>query len=157
MRRTYTLLALLAVLTFGGRRYLDTQYREDLLTAVVCAECGICPPEEQAAVAAVILNREEHGRWGDLEGVVLAPGQFANLDDRCDARARRRVLSAVREAKAGRDETDGAMYFHARWTCRIRPHLCHHEETKQCEATVWPTLEETPTPRGWRHRYYREP
>jgi len=156
---TRLLLVLCAVLCVGGApgdRY-DRRYAEDILTALVCAECSVCAdPAERQAVAASVIHRAGSRHPRRLERVILAPGQYADIEHCRDSpRARKRMLPAVRAALRGADPAEGATSFHARWTCSLRPRACHHRELGVCEDTVWPQLQEVEVPDWFQHRFYR--
>jgi hypothetical protein len=98
----------------------------DLLIRTVYGEAGAEGVEGQAAVASVIRNRLQSGRFGgSLSGVITAPGQFngSPTDDRYGGRARalqagsaeyEAIGRIVDEVLAGQrpDPTGGALNFY---------------------------------------------
>ncbi len=88
-----------------------------LFATVIYTESGDQGYDGMLAVANVILNRMEYGRWGTtLEEVLFAPGQFAGarqeLIDRAQARGIPDVcFDAAREALAGRNNIGDFRYF----------------------------------------------
>jgi len=105
---------------------IDPRHR-DLLIRTVFGEAANQSPEGQAAVAAVIKNRMQAGRYGgsDVPGVVLAKGQFEPWSNP-EARAGMQGLSPedpryqkigaiVDQVRAGQmpDPTGGATHFYA--------------------------------------------
>ena len=146
----------LAGFSVGGSAGTERRYAEDLLAALVCAECSVCSEDEKQAVAASAIHRARSRHPRRLEAVILAPYQYADLAHcKEEGRARRRMLPAARLALQGADPADGATHFHARWTCTARPWACHHQTTSTCEDTVWPRLREVAVPDTFRHRFYR--
>jgi spore germination cell wall hydrolase CwlJ-like protein len=104
----------------------DPRHR-DLLIRTVFGEAGNQAPEGQAAVAAVVKNRMQAGRYGgsDVPGVVLAKGQFEPWSNP-EAKAGMLALSPedpryqkigaiVDQVLAGQmaDPTGGATHFYA--------------------------------------------
>lgn len=88
-----------------------------LFATVIYTESGDQGYEGMLAVANVILNRMEYGRWGTtLEEVLFAPGQFAGARQELIDRAQRRGIpeicfDAAREALAGRNNIGDFRYF----------------------------------------------
>ncbi len=85
----------------------------NLMAAVMTLECGNESYEGQLAVANVILNRLQTGRWGStISGVVYAPSQFTvvNLAS-FNTYISPSCLQAAREACAGTNNIGGYMYF----------------------------------------------
>jgi len=88
-----------------------------LFATVIKTEAGDQGYEGMLAVANVILNRMEYGRWGTtLEEVLFAPGQFAGarqeLIDRAQAKGIPEIcFDAAREALAGRNNIGTYRYF----------------------------------------------
>ncbi len=88
-----------------------------LFATVLYTEAGDQGHEGMVAVANVILNRMEYGRWGTtLEEVLFAPGQFAGarkeLLDRAQAKGiPESCYKAAREALAGRNNIGDFRYF----------------------------------------------
>jgi len=94
----------------------------DMIARTVIGEAGNQPPIGQAAVAHVILNRMNSGKWGnDAASVVLAPKQFEAWSDHPDqlrsipqnSAQYQRALEIARQAASGQteDPTGGAMNF----------------------------------------------
>lgn len=96
-----------------------TMSEEDLylFATVIYTESWGQGHDGMLAVANVILNRMEYGRWGStVSDVVFAPGQFAGarkeLIDRAQARGiPDSVYDAAREALAGRNNIGDFRYF----------------------------------------------
>lgn len=96
-----------------------TMSEEDLylFATVIYTESWGQGHDGMLAVANVILNRMEYGRWGaTVADVVFAPGQFAGarkeLIDRAQARGiPESVYDAAREALAGRNNIGDFRYF----------------------------------------------
>ncbi len=88
-----------------------------LFATVIYTESGDQGYDGMLAVANVILNRMEYGRWGTtLEEVLFSPGQFAGarqeLIDRAQARGIPDVcFDVAREALAGRNNIGDFRYF----------------------------------------------
>lgn len=88
-----------------------------LFATVIYTEAGDQGYDGMLAVANVILNRIEYGRWGTtLAEVLFSPGQFAGarqeLLDRAQARGIPEVcFDVVREALAGRNNIGDFRYF----------------------------------------------
>jgi len=88
-----------------------------LFATVLYTEAGDQGYDGILAVANVILNRIEYGRWGTtLKEVLFAPGQFAGarqeLLDRAQARGiPEECFDAAREALAGRNNIGDFRYF----------------------------------------------
>ena len=88
-----------------------------LFATVIYTESGDQGYDGMLAVANVILNRMEYGRWGTtLEEVLFAPGQFAGarqeLIDRAQAKGIPEIcFDAAREALAGRNNIGSYRYF----------------------------------------------
>jgi spore germination cell wall hydrolase CwlJ-like protein len=156
MLKKLVIIALACFSIGGSSGKRDRHYAEDLLSALVCAECSVCSEDERQAVAATVIHRARSRHPRRLEAVILAPHQYADLAHcKKASRARRRMLPAARLALQGADPADGATHFHARWTCTARPWACYHASTRTCEDTVWPTLQEVAVPAAFRHRFYR--
>jgi len=85
----------------------------DLMARLVFAEGRGEPFEGQVAIAAVVLNRIASDQFPDtLDGVIYASGAFSavqknTLPGTSDETAR----TAVQEALAGRDPSNGSLYF----------------------------------------------
>lgn len=85
----------------------------NLMAAVMTLECGNESYEGQLAVANVILNRLQSGRWGNtISDVVYAPSQFTvvNLSS-FNTYISPSCLQAAREACAGTNNIGGYMSF----------------------------------------------
>lgn len=95
----------------------------ELLARIVSAEAKNQPFKGQVAVAAVILNRVEHGFGGSIRDVIYAKGQFQPV--RNGTINREPVPSAYEAARAalnGKDPTQGALYFANMAIADHRPH-----------------------------------
>ena len=85
----------------------------NLMAAVMTLECGNESYEGQLAVANVILNRLQSGRWGStMSDIVYAPNQFTvvNLAS-FNTYISPSCLQAAREACAGTNNIGGYMSF----------------------------------------------
>ncbi|MBQ9233531.1 MAG: cell wall hydrolase [Lachnospiraceae bacterium] len=84
-----------------------------LMAAVMTLECGNEPYDGQLAVANVILNRLQSGRWGStMSGVVYAPSQFTVVNSPSfNTYISPSCLQAAREACAGTNNIGGYMSF----------------------------------------------
>lgn len=88
-----------------------------LFATVIYTEAGDQGYEGMLAVANVILNRIESGRWGTtLEDVLFAPGQFSGARTELIERAQKRGIpescyKAGREALAGRNNIGSYLFF----------------------------------------------
>jgi N-acetylmuramoyl-L-alanine amidase len=91
----------------------------ECMAKVVLHEAGNQPREGQLAVAQLIQNRMESGRFADtICGVVNQPGQFfrtSSYEPRRDTPAWDSAVSVSREARRGAsvDVAPGAMFFRA--------------------------------------------
>lgn len=85
----------------------------DLLARVISAEARGEPYAGQVAVGAVILNRVEHPSFpSTIAGVVYQPGAFTCMvDGQIDQPVAESAVRAAREALAGTDPSDGAIYY----------------------------------------------
>ncbi|ADU52164.1 cell wall hydrolase SleB [Thermaerobacter marianensis DSM 12885] len=92
-----------------------------LLARMVEIEAGNEPFQGKVAVAAVILNRVRSPRFPDsIRAVIYQPGQFPTAADRIPrTRPGSSELQAAREALAGADPSNGALFFYnpARHPC----------------------------------------
>ncbi len=97
----------------------DIDSELECMAKVVMHEAGNQSRAGQLAVAQLIVNRLESGRFADTVcGVVNQPGQFfqtASYNPRRDGEAWRTAVSVSREAREGRtaDVAPGAMFFRA--------------------------------------------
>lgn len=97
----------------------DIDAELECMAKVVVHEAGNQSRAGQLAVAQLIVNRLESGRFADTVcGVVNQPGQFfqtASYNPRRDGDAWRTAVSVSREAREGRtaDVAPGAMFFRA--------------------------------------------
>ena len=88
-----------------------------LFATVIHTESNDQGYEGMLAVANVILNRIETGKWGDtLEDVLFAPGQFAGAAKELIARAQKKGLNpkcydAAKAALAGDNNIGDFLYF----------------------------------------------
>ena len=84
-----------------------------LMAAVMTLECGNESYEGQLAVANVILNRLQSGRWGStMSDVVYAPRQFTVVNSASfNTYVSPSCLQAAREACAGTNNIGGYMSF----------------------------------------------
>ena len=85
----------------------------NLMAAVMTLECGSESYEGQLAVANVILNRLQSGRWGStISDVVYAPRQFTVVNSASfNTYISPSCLQAAREACAGTNNIGGFMSF----------------------------------------------
>ena len=88
-----------------------------LFATVICTEANDQGYEGMLAVANIILNRIEYGRWGTtLADVLFAPGQFAGARQELIERAQKRGIpedcfKAAKEALGGRNNIGDFRYF----------------------------------------------
>lgn len=84
-----------------------------LLARIVYAEARGETVEGQVAVAAVILNRTRNSGFpNNVAGVVYQPGAFESLlDGQFNLTPDNRAYQAARQALAGWDPSNGALYF----------------------------------------------
>ena len=85
----------------------------NLMAAVMTLECGGESYEGQLAVANVILNRLQSGRWGSsMSGVVYAPSQFTVVNSaNFNTYISPSCLQAARDACAGTNNIGGYTSF----------------------------------------------
>ncbi len=89
----------------------------DLVARAVAAECGDAPYGVQIALAAVVLNRLEDGRFGDTAAAVVWGADFltctrtGRIAVPLDAAVYDRAYAAVQCALEGLDPTDGALRY----------------------------------------------
>jgi spore germination cell wall hydrolase CwlJ-like protein len=107
----------------------------EYVVKTACAEARGLERREMEAVAHVIINRYESGRYRSMRDVVLEPGQFnvwrGGHIRGCGSeteKARKAVENAVAEAEAGIDPTFGATHFHnhsvrPRWAKRAKSRI----------------------------------
>ncbi|HEY8393201.1 MAG TPA: cell wall hydrolase [Thermaerobacter sp.] len=97
----------------------------ELLARVIKIEAGGEPYEGKVAVGAVIVNRMRSSRFpNSLRAVVFAPGQFPGVTEMIDeVRPSASDIRAAKEALAGRDPSNGALYFY-----NPRIHRCEENE-----------------------------
>ena len=94
-----------------------TEEEINLVASIVTLECGYEPYEGQLAVANVILNRLQSGRWGStVADVIYAPGQFStasssSLQYYLENGAKASCVQAVQEAVAGTNNIGAYMSF----------------------------------------------
>ena len=83
------------------------------MAAVMTLECGGESYEGQLAVANVILNRLQSGRWGStMSDVVYAPMQFTVVNkSNFNTYVSPSCLQAARDACAGTNNIGGYMSF----------------------------------------------
>lgn len=97
-------------------RYSNNEDREDIewLARVINGEARGEPFKGQVAVGAVVINRTEHSNYpDDIKGVVNQEGQFdAVSDGQIDLYPGEEQFKAARQAIAGVDPTDGAIYYY---------------------------------------------
>ncbi|QIA27858.1 cell wall hydrolase [Thermaerobacter sp. PB12/4term] len=86
----------------------------ELLARMVEIEAGNEPYEGKVAVAAVILNRVRSPRFPDsVRAVIFQPGQFPTAAEKLPrVRPGSSERRAAREALAGQDPSNGALYFY---------------------------------------------
>lgn len=93
----------------------------NLMAAVMTLECGGEPYEGQLAVANVILNRYQSGRYGSsMHDVLYAPYQFSvvsdpRLQNLIDNGAQASCIQAAREACAGTNNIGDLYGFRPTW------------------------------------------
>lgn len=102
----------------SNKAYAASVAEVDLLAALIYCEANIEPYEAQLAVGAVVMNRLERGTYGStLADVIYQPEQFTPALDGKVNNALKQGLAgescyrAAREALAGVDNTNGALYF----------------------------------------------
>lgn len=107
----------------------------EYVVKTVCAEARGLERYEMEAVAHVIINRYESGRYRSMRDVVLERNQFnvwrggrIGACGRETAKAREAVRNAVAQAEAGVDPTLGATHFHnhsvrPRWAKRAKSRI----------------------------------
>lgn len=97
----------------------------NLMASVLTLECGGESYEGQLAVANVILNRLESGRYGStISDVVYAPSQFSVVGTEAFNNyvangAQASCIQAVREACAGTNNIGSYMYFRPQYNANI--------------------------------------
>ncbi len=86
----------------------------DLLARAVHAESRGEPYEGQVAVAAVIINRVVAPQFpSSISGVIYEPLAFSVVaNGQINRKASEEALQAAKEALAGLDPTNGALYFY---------------------------------------------
>lgn len=102
----------------SNKAYAATVAEVDLLAALIYCEANIEPYEAKLAVGAVVMNRLERGTYGStLADVIYQPEQFTPAcdgkvnDALINGKATESCYQAAREALAGVDNTNGAIYF----------------------------------------------
>ena len=102
----------------SNKAYAATVEEIDLLAALIYCEANIEPYEAKLAVGAVVMNRLERGTYGStLVDVIYQPEQFTPAcdgkvnDALINGKATESCYQAAREALAGVDNTNGAIYF----------------------------------------------
>ncbi|PZN12640.1 MAG: cell wall hydrolase [Bacillota bacterium] len=105
----------------------------ELLARVIKIEAGGEPYEGKVAVGAVIVNRVRSPRFpNSLRAVIYSPGQFPGVTEMIDeVRPGSSDLRAAKEALAGRDPSNGALYFY-----NPRIHRCDGEGDFLCSLKV---------------------
>ena len=90
----------------------------DLLAALIYCEANVEPYEAKVAVGAVVINRLEKGCYGSsLADVIYQPEQFTPAYNGLvnqvleSGKVNESCYAAAREALAGADNTNGALYF----------------------------------------------
>ena len=85
----------------------------NLIARVVYGESRGEPYEGQVAVAAVILNRLESNQFpNSIYDIVYAPRQFSVVNDnQINLKPNDKAYKAVKDAMAGTDPTNNALYF----------------------------------------------
>lgn len=110
-------LAVMSVTEAAATDEIDAEL--ECMAKVVLHEAGNQPRAGQLAVAQLIVNRVESGRFADTVcGVVNQPGQFfqtSRYNPRRDTAAWASAVAVSREASAGQsaDVAPGAMFFRA--------------------------------------------
>lgn len=65
----------------SNKYYSITEEEREMLARLVFLESSVCSDECQRAVASVVFNRLESGKWGDtLEEVIYYPNAFTPAD-----------------------------------------------------------------------------
>lgn len=92
----------------------------ELLARVIYAESRGEPYEGQVAVGAVILNRVKSSQFPNtIRGVIYAPGQFTSVTNgQVNIKPNETAYRAARDALAGKDPSNGALYFYNPKTAR---------------------------------------
>ncbi len=117
---------------------IDTRHpmSEDMkcLAGAVYFEARGEPLAGQLAVAQVIINRTEDGRFArSYCGVVAQPGQFSfmrggrmpQIREHSPAWARARAIAEIAHKGLWQSEADDAVFFHARY---VRPDWSHRKQ-----------------------------
>lgn len=102
----------------SNKAYAASVAELDLLAALIYCEANIEPYEAKVAVGAVVMNRLEKGTYGStLVDVIYQPEQFTpaynGLVNKvlANGKVNESCYQAAREALAGVDNTNGALYF----------------------------------------------
>ena len=102
----------------SNKAYAASVAELDLLAALIYCEANIEPYEAKVAVGAVVMNRLEKGTYGStLVDVIYQPEQFTPAFNGLvnsalkNGKVNESCYQAAREALAGVDNTNGAMYF----------------------------------------------
>ncbi len=124
-RLIITVIVFLLVITPVGAAPVLSESSMDLVARAVAAECGDAPYSVQIALAAVVVNRMEDGRFGDTAAAVVWGADFLV----CTRTGRIAVpiepgvydmaYAAVRCASEGFDPTGGALWYGGGSTGRL--------------------------------------
>lgn len=96
------------------RAFTATTDELELLARIIYAEARGENFEGQVAVGAVVLNRLEHPEFPkSIRGVIYEPGAFTAVADRqIRLQPDGKAYDAAKEALAGADPTNGAIYYY---------------------------------------------
>ena len=102
----------------SNKAYAASVAELDLLAALIYCEANIEPYEAKLAVGSVVMNRLEKGTYGStLADVIYQPEQFTPAINGLvnsvlkSGKVNESCYQAAREALAGVDNTNGALYF----------------------------------------------
>jgi hypothetical protein len=112
--------------SFGGKTYVGLSFMVtlgqevpeeeiELLATIIAAEAGNQPFEGKVAVGAVVLNRVKSPLFPNtVRHVIYQPNQFTPVSDGRIKRVRpdESCYAAARAAWAGKDPSNGALYFY---------------------------------------------
>ncbi|HYH02122.1 MAG TPA: cell wall hydrolase [Bacillota bacterium] len=90
-----------------------------LLAKLITAEAGLEPYEGQVAVGAVVMNRTKSGTFPTtIKEVIYQEGQFSCLPKLPATQPSLAALRAAREAIAGVDPSQGALFYYNPVICK---------------------------------------
>ena len=102
----------------ANKQYAASLAELDLLAALIYCEANIEPYEAKVAVGAVVMNRLKKGTYGStLVDVIYMPEHFTPATNGLvtkvlkEGKVNESCYQAAREALAGVDNTNGALYF----------------------------------------------